>query len=220
MQVLDPLTDLYSHKRRAGMLSNAVRKTTAPTAPVMSGPGIADMPEGFQEGGMLAGPIDWAKRNIVQPVQNFVSNLAPSTPAPVNPTPPPQNIGTGYVQQSGVQPIQRYNQNYGAALREASEGYAEGGGVDDPLKKLPTQWPVTAAGVAPVAANITTPPVKVAQTPVPQVAPPPPVTATDTAVKAATAPPPADRAGAFEAGNQRFWRTWKSHGNGLLLNIR
>jgi hypothetical protein len=38
-----------------------------------------------------------------------------------------------------------------------------------------------------VAANITTPPVKVAQTPVPQVAPPPPVTATDTAVKAATA---------------------------------
>jgi hypothetical protein len=187
MQVLDPLTDLYSHKRRAGMLSNAVRKTTAPTAPVMSGPGIADMPEGFQEGGMLAGPIDWAKRNIVQPVQNFVSNLAPSTPAPVNPTPPPQNIGTGYVQQSGVQPIQRYNQNYGAALREASEGYAEGGGVDDPLKKLPTQWPVTAAGVAPVAANITTPPVKVAQTPVPQVAPPPPVTATDTAVKAATA---------------------------------
>ena len=190
MQVLDPLTDLYSHKRRAGMLSNAVRKTTAPTAPVMSGPGIADMPEGFQEGGMLAGPIDWAKRNIVQPVQNFVSNLAPSTPAPVNPTPPPQNIGTGYVQQSGVQPIQRYNQNYGAALREASEGYAEGGGVDDPLKKLPTQWPVTAAGVAPVAANITTPPVKVAQTPVPQVAPPPPVTATDTAVKAATAPPP------------------------------
>ncbi len=190
MQVLDPLTDLYSHKRRAGMLSNAVRKTTAPTAPVMSGPGIADMPEGFQEGGMLAGPIDWAKRNIVQPVQNFVSNLAPSTPAPVNPTPPPQNIGTGYVQQSGVQPIQRYNQNYGAALREASEGYAEGGGVDDPLKKLPTQWPVTAAGVAPMAANITTPPVKVAQTPVPQVAPPPPVTATDTAVKAATAPPP------------------------------
>ena len=187
MQVLDPLTDLYSHKRRAGMLSNAVRKTTAPTAPVMSGPGIADMPEGFQEGGMLAGPIDWAKRNIVQPVQNFVSNLAPSTPAPVNPTPPPQNIGTGYVQQSGVQPIQRYNQNYGAALREASEGYAEGGGVDDPLKKLPTQWPVTAAGVAPMAANITTPPVKVAQTPVPQVAPPPPVTATDTAVKAATA---------------------------------
>ena len=181
MQVLDPLTDLYSHKRRAGMLSNAVRKTTAPTAPVMSGPGIADMPEGFQEGGMLAGPIDWAKRNIVQPVQNFVSNLAPSTPAPVNPTPPPQNIGTGYVQQSGVQPIQRYNQNYGAALREASEGYAEGGGVDDPLKKLPTQWPVTAAGVAPVAANITTPPVKVAQTPVPQVAPPPPVTATDAA---------------------------------------
>ncbi|GEM_PF-3269307 len=173
MQVLDPLTDLYSHKRRAGMLSNAVRKTTAPTAPVMSGPGIADMPEGFQEGGMLAGPIDWAKRNIVQPVQNFVSNLAPSTPAPVNPTPPPQNIGTGYVQQSGVQPIQRYNQNYGAALREASEGYAEGGGVDDPLKKLPTQWPVTAAGVAPVAANITTPPVKVAQTPVPQVAPTP-----------------------------------------------
>jgi hypothetical protein len=38
-----------------------------------------------------------------------------------------------------------------------------------------------------MAANITTPPVKVAQTPVPQVAPPPPVTATDTAVKAATA---------------------------------
>lgn len=138
MQVLDPLTDLYSHKRRAGMLSNAVRKTTAPSAPVMSGPGIADMPQGYEEGGMLAGPMDWAKRNIVQPVQNFVSNLVPSTPAPVNPTPPPQNIGTGYVQQSGVQPIQSYQQRFNQAAREA-EGYAESGGItDDPLKRIST----------------------------------------------------------------------------------
>ena len=131
MPILDPLTDLYSHKRRFGSLTKALSK-------VPSGAGISDMPEGYAEGG---GVLDWVNKNIVQPVQTFgqsvvkgyqQSSTPTQTSAPAVGVAPSGSLGSGYAQQ-GANAIS----NHMKQLQDASKGYAESGAVDDdPLKRL------------------------------------------------------------------------------------
>jgi hypothetical protein len=173
MQALDPLTDLYSHKRRPGMLLKAVNKNApVPSAPVMSGPGIADLPEGYQESGGIMGTAgDWLKRNVVQPVQSFVNRTVstptgtigspigtgltslpqpiqvPSVSVPYTPPVQPSQMGTGYLSNTAGIAQRRINETQNIANQT---GFAESGAVDDPLKRV-TSWPVNAQGAAPVA---------------------------------------------------------------------
>ena len=89
---LDPLTDLYSHKKKIGPLLAAISKAKPDN-------GIADM-EGFAEGGgIIPSIVDWTNRNIVQPATGMIQNVMPHPTVAPAPALQPSQVGSGYLNQ-------------------------------------------------------------------------------------------------------------------------
>ena len=76
---------------------------------------------GYAEGGI----VDWAGKNIVDPVKKFAQGLVPHPSVAPHPAPSPSQTGTGYLRNAG-EAAQTHNQ----AVKEAA-GYADGGWVND-----------------------------------------------------------------------------------------